>query len=185
MGRRISRTAGRLEIDQAGRDLLMRAFRAGMVPRLRASLDDHHPDYLHPARTALILMDDAGVGDAHVLAAALVTETRQASLRVEPEDLVALGPTVVGIVAGVPDPDRDGDRLLEALVSAPPAEASVAIAERLDHARHLHLRERDEWKVYHHVTCTSYGPAAQRSHPALAGRITWWCATFQERFLSR
>lgn len=181
MGRRIARTAGRLEIDPPGQELLMRAYRAGMTGRL--GLDDHHPDHLHPARTALILMDDAGVRDAHVLAAALLTETREPSLQVEPRTLAELGPEVVELVVGVPGPDSKGERLLEALVTAPPAVLTIALAERLDHARHLHLRPRDEWERYHRITCEAYAPTAQRGHPALAGRIAWWCATFRDRFL--
>jgi (p)ppGpp synthase/HD superfamily hydrolase len=181
MGRRIARTAGRLEMDAPGQELLVGAYRAGMARRM--GLDDHHPDHLHPARTALILMDDAGVRDAQVLAAALVTETRDPSFRVEPRALAELGPAVGELVAAVPDPDAAGEGLMEALVTAPPAVLSIAVAERLDHARHLHLRPRQEWERYHGVTAQAYAPAAQRGHPALAGRIMWWCATFQDRFL--
>jgi (p)ppGpp synthase/HD superfamily hydrolase len=185
MGRRIARTAGRLAMDAPGQELVLRAYRAGMARRME--LDDHHPDHLHPARTALILMDDAGVGDPHVLAAALVTETRDGSFQVEPGTLADLGPEVEEIVAGVPAPDAEGEAegegLLEALVTASPAVLTVALAERLDHARHLHLRPREEWESYHGVTCQVYAAAAQRGHPALAGRITWWCATFRDRFL--
>lgn len=183
MARRILRTADRLGMDDHGRSLLRQAFDMGMAPRLAQRLDDHHPDYLHPARTAVILMDDARIGRASVLAAALVTETRDGTLRVEPDAVRRLGPAVAALAAEVPEPDQAGDRLLEALVVLSPEAALVAVAERLDHARHLHLRDRGEWAAYHAVTAAAYAPLARRTDPALAGRIEWWCTTFRQRFL--
>jgi (p)ppGpp synthase/HD superfamily hydrolase len=183
MGRRLLRTAGRLGIAEAGRQAMMLAFEVGMEPRLARALDDHHPDYLHPARTALILMDDAGVDDPVTLAAALITETRDRSLAAEPARVAELGPAVVAVAAEIPEPHTAGDRLLEILVAAPAAVRLVAVAERLDHARHLHLRPEPEWAGYHATTCGAYTPVAQRTDPQLAGRLGWWCTTFQQRFL--
>ncbi len=180
MARRLARTATRLGIEPTGLDLIRRAFEIGMGPRFARGLEDHHPDYLHPSRTALILMDDARVADATVLATALVTETRDPMLRPPPDELEALD-RVVRLLASVPDPEEEG--LAERLVSASMDARLVAVAERLDHARHLHLRDRQEWAGYHAVTCGTFAPVADRTHPALAGRITWWCTTFEERFL--
>jgi hypothetical protein len=182
MGRRISRTAGRLGVDSAGLDFLRRAFEIGMAPRFDRAFDDHHPDYLHPARTALILMDDARIDDTVTLATALVTETRDPTLRPEPRALVEI-PRVADLLAGVPDPAAD-ETLAEALLGAPRGACMVALAERLDHARHLHLRERPEWGPYHELTRRIYAPIADRTHPTLGGRLAWWCATFEERFLA-
>lgn len=183
MARRLARTARRLGLADEDWEGLETAFRAGMARRLARELDDHHPDYLHPSRTALILMDDARVADTAVLAAALVVETRDPELAPPPDEIATLGPTAADIVAAVPRPADEGERLLETLLAAPRAARLVAAAERLDHARHLHLRPRSEWRDYHATTCAVYAPVAARTDPALAARLEWWCAAFRRRFL--
>jgi len=183
MKRRLARTAGRLGVPEDGVDLVMAAFDLGMAPRLAAALDDHHPDYLHPSRTALILMDDAHVTEPRVIAAALVTETRTPDLAVPAVALKRLGAGVVAIVTEVPVHDSQGESLTEWLVGASLDARLVAVAERLDHARHLHLRDRDEWGPYHRITCETYSAVADRTEATLAGRIAWWCTTFKKRFM--
>lgn len=183
MAARLAATAERLRIDAAGRDLLRAAYETGLAPRVEAGLDDHHPDFLHTARTALILMDDAAVADPTTLAAALLTETRDPRLRVAPEAVRVLSEAVAAVLGEVPDPDEP-ETLLEGLVSASDPAALVALAERLDHARHLHLRDAAEQAAYHALTRAVYAPFAARVHPVLAQRISWWCAMFERRFLS-
>lgn len=185
MARRLGRTAGRLGIDDDGQALIRSAFDIGMRKRRARPLDDHHPDYLHPSRTALILMDDARVSAVTVLAAALVVETRDAELAPSAGEVAGLGAEIAAVAAAVPDPGREGERLLEALLVAPLDARLVALAERLDHARHLHLRDRGEWTAYHATTCSVYTPVAQRTEIALAGRLAWWCTTFERRFLQK
>ena len=182
MATRLVRTAERLGMDPDGRALLAAAFAAAMEPRLAAGLEDRAPEYLHPARTALILMDDAAVSHAPTLAAALLTETRLPALRPPAAAMAALGDEVRDLVAAIPDPDPS-ERVLESLLLASADVRLIAVAERLDHARHLHLRPRSEWAPFHTVTCASYAPAAARAHPVLERRLAWWCRTFQERFL--
>lgn len=182
MAARLVDAAERLGIDAAGRALISAAFVAAMRPRLSGALDDDSPEYLHPARTALILMEDAGAREPATLAAAILTETRFPALRPDPGDVDRLGDQVRGLVAAVPDPEDD-ERLLETLVIAGADVRLIAVAERLDHARHLHLRPRPEWPGYHAVTCASYAPAAARSHPVLGRRLAWWCRSFRDRFL--
>lgn len=183
MGRRLARTADRLGMATDQRDLVVRAFRVAMEPRRARIREDHHPDYLHPARTALILMDDARLADAHVLATAAFLETRSPVLRVPDREVERVSEEVADRLTRIPRPEREGDRLLEALLGLDPDLAAVAVAERLDHARHLHLRPREEWRDYHATTCGTYAPVASRTHAALASRLEWWCATFRRRFL--
>lgn len=183
MARRIRRTCDRLGMSAPEGDLVLDAFRLAMEPRLARISEDHHPDYLHPARTALILMDDVHVADPIVLAAALLTETRDPALAAPQEAVRSLDGGVADLVSQVPRPEAEGDRLLESLVTLPPGAARVAVAERLDHARHLHLRERGEWNEYHHVTRTAYAPVAARVEPGLEARLRWWCDMFARRFL--
>jgi hypothetical protein len=181
MERRILRTAAALAIAETDLDLLRRAFGVGM--ERRTGLDDHHPDYLHPSRTALILMDDARVADVRVLATALVLETRDPAFRPLRESVRGLGADIAAIVESVPGLGDDHVALMERLVTLPDRAVLPAVAERLDHARHLHLRPRAEWRPYHDTMCSVYRPFADRVSPVLAARIDWWCLTFQRRFL--
>jgi hypothetical protein len=183
MSRRLQRTATRLAMDTGGRDLLARAFDAAMAPRFLRNLPDHHPDYLHTARTALILMDDARIADAVTLATALVTETRDPSLSPATEHLARLGSPVRAVLREIPIPGHADEPVLEALLAASHPARLVAVAERLDHARHLHLRNTEEWGEYFALTRDDYLPIALRTHPSLASRLEWWCETFERRFL--
>lgn len=179
MAARIDATAEGLEVSAAGRELMKRAFQTALS--LRSGLDDHHVDVLHTARSALILMDDLGVADADLLAAALVLETRDRALMPGAESVAALGPGVAAAVAEVPVPGEAGDGLLEALLTVPRPVALLALAERLDHARHLHLRDRAGWAPEHELTCGVYAPLAGRVDPLLSRRFSWWCRTFERR----
>ena len=68
-------------------------------------------------------------------------------------------------------------------MSAPASIRLIALAERLDHARHLHLREPVHWRPFHEGIGAIYAPIAERTHPRLAGRYAWWLTTFRSRFL--
>lgn len=182
MARRLDEAAARLGIDREGRALVERAHAIAMRPRLEAGVEDHDPDFLHPARCALILMDDAGAADPTTLAVSMLVETRTPALRADARAIAALGPDVQALLAAVPDPAA-GDRLVENLVAAPAPALQAALAERLDHARHLHLRPSEEWADYHALTCAAYAPVAARAHPRLAERLSWWCGMFRDRFL--
>lgn len=182
MSRRLDRTAARVGVPAAGRALVLDAFRVAMEPRRARITQDHHPDYLHPARTALILMDDTREAEPVTLAAALFTETRDPSLAAPTKRLVEVSPEAASLVAGIPLPDRT-DHLLEALLALPAPAARVAAAERLDHARHLHLRDPTEWDEWHAVTRAVYVPATNRVDDTLAVRLQWWCDMFARRFM--
>lgn len=184
MARRIAGAAERAGLTQAERALLDRAFRLAMEPRARLLADDHDPDFLHPARTALILLEDLGCRDPHALAAGAVCETLRPELAAAAAEIRGvLGPAVHALVAAVPVPALAGDELLEQLVAADHATRLVALVERLDHARHLHLRPRAEWAAFHGLTREAYLPVALRTDPTLGRRFRWWCAMFERRFL--
>lgn len=183
MGRRLARTADRLGIDADGKALILDAFRAAMEPRRARIQEDHHPDYLHPARTALILMDDTREADPVLLSAALFAETRDPSLAAPADVREGISVEAAGLAASLPVPGRT-DRLLEELLALPSAATRVAAAERLDHARHLHLRPEDEWASWHQDTREAYAPVARRVDETLAARLDWWCDMFHRRFLN-
>lgn len=182
MIQRIERTALRNGVDRDAVVLLRDTLRT-VLERRRSFLDEDHGDFLHPARTALILMDDLGVTDAATLIAAVLAETRDPALAPPSGLLRSAGAETVAILDAVPGYQVEDERLAEALVVAPAPARFVALAERLDHARHLHLRERPEWTAYHRTTCRTYAPVAERTEPRIGRRFAWWCRTFERRFL--
>ncbi len=161
---------------------VLRAYRLALRPRLELLSDLFHHDMLHPARTALILIENVQCTDARVLAAAEVTETYDAALRVAHTEIAdSLGLEVAALQAAVPDPLADAEMLTEKLVTAPDEVALIATAERLDHARHLHMRERAVWRDYFRQTIDIYLPLAGRVHPELHRRLERWAGAFEQR----
>ena len=61
MADRVDRTAVAAGVDRLGRDLISTAMEAARAPRLAVIDDDHDPDYLHPGRTVVVLLDDVGL----------------------------------------------------------------------------------------------------------------------------
>ena len=166
-------------MEQAGiaadrSDRILEVAVACLERRARAFGDEHF-ETLHPARTLLILFDDCHVTDADVLEAAAEVESEHPSLR---------GPQPSELALRVPLPDRHPETLLEDLIAAEPTIRLIALAERLDHARHLHLRDRAAWPAFHQGIGDVYAPVAARTHDRLARRYDWWWHTFRTRFLA-
>lgn len=137
--------------------------------------DDHDPRYLHPARTIRIIVADADCTNATALAAAAFIDT------LDP-DLVPPPPTALrDFIAQVPAGDEPDDRLLEALVTSVPDAAIVALAERLDHARHLHLRPGADAAAALALVRSACIPAARRLAPLIARRFERWADAFERR----
>jgi (p)ppGpp synthase/HD superfamily hydrolase len=183
MAASIVRTARGYGVDPQGLSVVSGAHALAMGPRVAALPDDDHPLYLHPGRTVLVLLLDAGVSDAGVLAAAALSESEDADLRVAGSTVaVELPEDVAALVAAVPW--ADAPDLAETLVSAPESVRLIALAERLDHLRHAHLRDDAGWRARVHAQAVSvYAPVAERTHPRLAGRYRHWCRMFARRFL--
>jgi len=183
MASSVARAARSFGVGPPGVALLARAHALAMAPRVRAfGHDDHHPLYLHPGRTVLILLRDVGVTDPVVLAAAALTESEDAELRIGPAEVRgAVGDQVADLVRAVPLPGAE--TLAEALVTAEEPVRLVALAERLDHARHAHLREADQaWRrTLHDEVGAVYLPVAERTHPRLAQRYRHWWRVFGKR----
>jgi (p)ppGpp synthase/HD superfamily hydrolase len=156
---------------------------ASLRRRREAVRDPHHPDFLHPARTALILLHDTPLADPGALAAALLLDSVDERCAFSPDEALALaGPDAARLLAGVPVPELAGDRLLELLVSTDYRAQLVALAERLDHARHLHLRATEWWPAFHADIVRIYLPVAERVDATLARRFDWWADRFSRRF---
>lgn len=178
MAERLWKTAHELGIDEAGIARILDAHETAMRPRERLLDSDHHPDYLHPGRTALIIMLDTAIRDPVLIAAGALLETVRPELAADPLD-----DEVRARLAEIPTPARDGELLTEALLLAEPQVSTVALAEWLDQVRHLHLRPREEWEAVHRITEEVYLPIAIRTEPTMARRYRWWCRTFRTRFL--
>ena len=172
---RLERRLEKAGLAEAARERVLDANARAMLHRRDVLGDDEHFETLHPARTLLILLDDCGVHDAETLAAAAGVESEHDALRTA---------TAEAGSADVPTPASSGETLLEDLVAAPLEARLVALAERLDHARHLHLRPPAEWATFHETIGSVYLPLAQRTHPRLARRYDWWWHMFRRRFLA-
>lgn len=175
MLQRVLRTAGAAGVREPA--LLEQAFTRAMAPRKAKLGDDHDPRFLHPGRTALILMDDAGFTDARGLATAILAETES------PELVWAAGPEdhdPPEIQAALIEARRlpsmaDGEVLAERLVTAPEPIAFIALAEYLDQLRHLRLwADPERVRARGEVTAGVLLPVAERVHPVLARRYRWW-----------
>jgi (p)ppGpp synthase/HD superfamily hydrolase len=179
MAEKLATYANRAGVDDV--PLVVQAYHLAMRPRLERLSDVFHHDMLHPARCALILIE-LHCQEARLLAAAQVTETYLPALRVAREAVAGtLGEDVAKLSAAVPDPQTDPEMLLEKLVTADDDVALIALAERLDHARHLHLRAPAEWRDYFEQTTAVYLPVAGRVHPELHRRLERWAGVFEER----
>jgi (p)ppGpp synthase/HD superfamily hydrolase len=181
MARRVADTATQRGFSSADRDVIARAFSMAMEVRAEKLGDDHHPGFLHPGRTALILFDDADARTVSIVAAGCVLDSVHAELRVRPE---LLPDDVRELVEEIPVPDESGEQLLEMLLAAGQSAQVIALAERLDYARHLHLTPASEWRGFHGTAKEIYLPVAARAHPVLERRLRWWCDMFERRFLA-
>jgi (p)ppGpp synthase/HD superfamily hydrolase len=152
-----------------------------MQPRLDYFSDIFHYDMLHPARTALILIEQAGCRRGAVVAAGAFTETLFEAVRVPPAVVRAVSDEVWQTVQAVPNPLDDREALAELLVTAEPDVALIAVAERLDHARHLHMRDPSAWRSFFEQTLAVYLPVAQRVDENLYQRFERWANSFQRR----
>jgi hypothetical protein len=179
MGEKLAVYAARAGVDDVG--LVTDAYHLALQPRLILLPDAFHFDMLHPARTALILIEHAQCRASAVLAAAEMTETFAPELRVPVEEIAVLGDDVARLAGAIPDPRADADALVEKLVTADENVALIAVAERLDHARHLHMRPETVWRTYYAETVAVYLPLAERLNAELFARFARWARSFQRR----
>lgn len=159
-------------------------FLAAMQHRAALIPDDHHPDYLHPARTTLILTDDVGVRDPATLRAAAMFESARPDLVLDIDFIErTAGTDAAAIIRQLPAPRADPSSRIEFLVSAPRNALALYLAGQLDYARHLHLGDPARWEEGLDRVERFLIPLAQRCHPLLARRFERWAGAFRRRFL--
>jgi hypothetical protein len=200
MARRLVISAWRAGASERTAERLERAFLATIDFRTTVAADAEDHRFLHPARTALILIDDAGVTDGDALAAATMVESVDRAVSPGAEWATAVaGADAAAVLAAVPLPAADADDadgyalLLEQLVTADPLPCLVALAEQLDQARHLHLRLRPadlsgsgptpDPALFLARVRAVYAPVAARAQPLLGRRFERWAGAFEARFL--
>lgn len=168
----------------AERGVLDACLTAALLRRQSCLGDDEDPRFLHCARTTLILMDDAGVRDAAVLAGAALVESCEPELAVRGEVLEGLPREARAVAAAVPLPQGAGERLAEALLDAAHEVRLVACAERLDQARHAHMLPAFDGLRWLEETRAIYQPVAARTDAMLALRYERWAGALERRIAS-
>ena len=137
---RVVRAASDIGLGPEDIARLVRAYTAAMSVRESgpgALASDLDPDFLHPGRTVLILLDDVRERDVFVLAAGALAESRNAELRLSPDAAEEILGDAAGLWRALPSVewnrvseaavpqggqdagDTDDERILEELVSAP------------------------------------------------------------------
>ena len=183
MSDRVDRTAVVVGVDGLGRVLIGKAIETAMARRLVTIDDDHHPDYLHPGRTVVVLLDDVGLADPVALAAAGVLDTRRDDLEPTDADVTERVDAEVTAFRGAV-PRSGSDTLLEDLLASERNVVLVTLAERLDQVRHAHMwGDLGEARAAHREASEVYLKMAERTHARLAARYTQWCRAFGERYL--
>jgi hypothetical protein len=158
------------------------AFDVAMRPRLAALDDDHHPAYLHPGRSMLILLHDVGRVDTTALVAAALHDSLDLGFRVAPDAMGGRLDEEFGASVGL-IPRPGDERLIEKLVGLPESVGLAGLAEYLDQLRHLHLRDdtRETWPEVHVEVLEVWQPYAARCSPRLATRYAHWARVFTKR----
>jgi len=180
MARSVASAARAAGLTDADVDLVGRAHALAMLPRMGALDDDHHPAYLHPGRSVLLLLRDVGPLPAGTLAAAAVHDTVDEALRVAVDAVRReLGEALAATVESLPLPGDEG--LVERLVTLDEQARFAALAERLDQLRHAHLRPDLDWRAAHEEAGAVWLPVAERTHARLADRFRHWHRAFARR----
>lgn len=184
MAERVASSARRVGF---GDEMALRASRLfdRVIEHRRGSItDERDPDFLHPGRTAIILVEDLRVLDYACVAAGIALDSLHPERTPDAETLIAWGePDAARLLDEIPL-GADDETLTEALVTASATARTVALAERLDHARHLHLRDAQVWTGFHQDIGRLYLPLAARTNATLERRYEWWTRTFARRFLA-
>jgi hypothetical protein len=96
--------------------------------------------------------------------------------------MAAIDEAAAAVVQSIPTPlTTDPEDLLEQLLALTPARLLVALAERLDHARHFHLRPHELWRSAVEVETRTYLPLALRTGGLLGRRYERWHSAALER----
>lgn len=161
---------------------VLTAYALAMEPRINQLDDDHHPAWLHPGRSVLVLLHDVESVDPTGLVIAALHESMDPPLRVPADRLEdRIGSAAARAIDQIPLPGDE--RLAERLLLLSRGLALATLAERLDHLRHLHMREEtvDHWAALHEEASRVWLPVAARLDRVLWRRYAHWTRTFARR----
>jgi hypothetical protein len=145
---------------------------------------DRYGDELHPGRSAVILLDDVGTPPAAAVVVAIVLDSEHPDWMLAEDEVRELaGGDAAALLDELPAPADDAEHGLETLLAASTGARLAAVAERLDHARHLHLRPPGEWRAFHESIERVYAPIATRTNAMLEYRLARWSGMFRDRYL--
>jgi hypothetical protein len=183
MGARVVRDARSLGFPPEDLPLLLDAHDLAMTVRDALVPDDHHPDYLHPGRTALVSMTDGGVRDTDFLRAVVLFDSVRPQLMPLPSEVTSLcGPRVEALRATFPGTDLPAERLVEEILALESTAAVCVLAEALDQVRHAHVgADSARMRAALERVEKGYRPVAERVSPALAARLDHWARHFRKR----
>lgn len=184
MAERIARASRRAGFGDAVALRARRLFERVIEHRRSAVADERDPEFLHPGRTAIILTEDLRVLDYACVAAGIALDSLHPERTPDAETLIMWDEHDAARLLGEIPLGADDEMLTEALVTASAAARTVALAERLDHARHLHLRDAQDWTAFHQDVARLYLPLAARTNATLERRYKWWTRMFARRFLA-
>jgi hypothetical protein len=186
MAARLERAVQRTGNDAGAAAAIGRAFRAAIDARAPTIDEPEHFAFLHPARNALILLEDVYGVPVHVAAAGVLLDGEHPALMLPPAAWAqAAGAAAAGLLSDVPlsGAIADDAELLEALLACDRPVRLLALADRLDFIRHLHLDTGADRHAAHARTGSVFLPIAQRTDPLFVRRFEWWLGTFARRFL--
>jgi hypothetical protein len=181
MGHRVLRDARALGLAGPDLELIERVHARALDVRAERADDDHDPPFLHPGRSALVLLIDVRERDARVLSAAMGVDSEDPSWAPDLSDVA--DERLKSLIAQIPA--SGVENIAERLWGAEPEACRAALAERLDHLRHAHVwDDMERRRRAHEEAVAVYAPMAERTHPQLAHRYAWWCRMFGARHLS-
>jgi len=185
MAASIRSTARSAGLTPADTDRVLTAFELAMAPRMLGPTDDHHPASLHPRSSILILIRDTDCSSCDTLSLAALIESEDLPLSAPDAEVSrAVGAALADRRRACPHPGTP--KLLERLVELPESARLAALAERLDHLRHYHLRDDLEpiWRARYDEVIAAWAPFARHVHPVLARRYDHWIRSFGRRLPS-
>jgi hypothetical protein len=178
MATRLERALEGHGVTRSNREAILQAHgEAGVFREAFLPPDEDHPDWLHPGRTLLVLLDDGGIRDRDLLVLAAGVDQREpqhipAGTR---RSLEAAGfPLFAEGFGGESDPDEEAG-WLEAAILLDPGSLTLLVAEGLDLVRHLHLLPPSASRARAaHRGVNLLAPLAYRIGGTLERRFRWW-----------
>jgi (p)ppGpp synthase/HD superfamily hydrolase len=188
MAERLTLACRRRDVAEAAIRRVVASYRTAIDARAGTVEASGRFALLHPGRNVLIALEDVGATAADLLCACALIDAERPH-RMPPPALrrAVAGDAAAELLERVPLAAHcaDDDALLETLLAAGRTAGIVAVVDRLDFVRHLHLEPDVDRHAAYARTADVYLPLAARCDAALHRRLRWWLDMFARRFLQR